>query len=243
MELNLWAFYRPFDDSTLDLFFQTFPATLVGSSCRKIVYSIDMKLRGGWLLVLGALAVGTPYAGAHFRLLEPQGWLEENNLGDPQKLGPCGGTSANSGTPTNAVAKVQGGQMLHIKVQETIFHPGHYRVALAVNSRSELPPDPAVTTRDTDKGPWSVSSAIPGQPQIPVLADGLFVHTTRQATPFETDVQLPNISCQKCTLQIVEFMAEHGYNPDGGYFYHHCAELQITPDPAKAIDARWPVGH
>jgi hypothetical protein len=243
MELNLWAFYRPFDDSTLDLFFQTFPATLVGLSCRKIVYSIDMKLRGGWLLVLGALAVGTPYAGAHFRLLEPQGWLEENNLGDPQKLGPCGGTSANSGTPTNAVAKVQGGQMLHIKVQETIFHPGHYRVALAVNSRSELPPDPAVTTRDTDKGPWSVSSAIPGQPQIPVLADGLFVHTTRQATPFETDVQLPNISCQKCTLQIVEFMAEHGYNPDGGYFYHHCAELQITPDPAKAIDARWPVGH
>ena len=60
--------------------------------------------------------------------------------------------------PTNAVNKVQGGQMLHIKLQETIFHPGHYRVALAVNSRSELPPDPDVKTRDTDKGPWSVSS-------------------------------------------------------------------------------------
>jgi hypothetical protein len=199
-----------------------------------------MKFRGVWLLALGAMAVGTPYAAAHFRLLEPQGWLVENNLGDPQKLGPCGGTSADSGMPTNAIARLKGGQMLHIKVQEMVFHPGHYRIALAVNSRDELPPDPAVTTRDTDKGPWSVSSAIASQPNVPVLADGLFVHSTRQAGPFETDVQLPNISCEKCTLQIIEFMAEHGYNNPGGYFYHHCAALQITADPAKPIDAHWP---
>jgi hypothetical protein len=73
-----------------------------------------------------------------------------------------------------------------------------------------------------------------------VLADGLFVHTARTTDPFETDVQIPNISCEKCTLQIIEFMAEHGVNKDGGYFYHHCADLQITADPAKAIDAGWP---
>lgn len=200
-----------------------------------------MKFLKGWLLAGAATVVLTPIAWAHFRLLEPQSWLVENNLGDPQKMGPCGGTTADSGTPTNAVNKFQGGQMLHIKLQETIFHPGHYRVALAVNSRSELPPDPDATTRDTDKGPWSVSSPIAGQPKIPVLADGLFVHTIKATGPFETDVQLPNISCEKCTLQIIEFMAEHGYNNPGGYFYHHCAVLQITPDPAKAIDKRWPV--
>jgi hypothetical protein len=203
-----------------------------------------MKFPGGWLLALGAIAVGTPYATAHFRLLEPQGWIEQNNLGDPQKAGPCGGTLNDSGTPTNAVNRVQGGQMLHIKLQETVFHPGHYRVALAVNSRDELPPDPDVKTRDTDKGPWSVSSPIVSQPNVPVLADGLFVHTARQTSPFETDVQLPNISCDKCTLQIIQFMAEHGYNNPGGYFYHHCAVLQITADPAKPIDAHWPsAGH
>ena len=65
------------------------------------------------------------------------------------------------------------------------------------------------------------------------------VHTTRQAEPFETEIQLPNITCEKCTLQIVEFMAEHGYNRDGGYFYHHCADLQITADPSKPADTRW----
>src|ERR1700691_5467720 len=119
-----------------------------------------MKPSCGWLLSVVAIVVFAPLAGAHFQLLEPQSWLVEDNLGDPQKLGPCGGTSADSGTPTNAVNKVQGGQMLHIKLQETVFHPGHYCVALAVNSRAELPPDSDVATRDTDKGPWSVSSPI-----------------------------------------------------------------------------------
>jgi hypothetical protein len=188
---------------------------------------------------LGALALLAPFAGAHFKLLEPQSWLVENNLGDPQKLGPCGGTSANSGTPSNAVTKVTGGQKLHIKVQETVFHPGHYRIALAVNSPDELPPDPEAVTRPSEKGPWSVSAPIASPVKIPVLADGLWVHTSKVTDPFETDVTLPNIRCDHCTLQITQFMAEHGYNKDGGYYYHHCAVLQITPDPSKPIDKGW----
>lgn len=196
-----------------------------------------MKHVTGWMLAAGVLLA--PLAEAHFKLLEPQSWLVENDLGDPQKLGPCGGTSANTGMPSNAVTKVQGGQKMHIKVQETVFHPGHYRVALAVHSRSELPPDPEITTRETDKGPRSVSAVIQNPVRVPVLADGLFVHTTRQTEPFESDIRIPNINCEKCTLQILEFMAEHGLNRDGGYSYHHCADLQITADPAKPIDVSW----
>jgi hypothetical protein len=179
---------------------------------------------------------------AHFKLLEPASWLMEDDRGDPQKAGPCGGTNADWGKPTYAVSKVTGGQKLHVKVQETIYHPGHYRVALAVNSPTELPHDPEVTTRDTERGPQSVSATIQNPPQIPVLADGLFVHSTRpaQSQMFETDVQLPNINCKKCTLQIVQFMAEHGSNNPGGYTYHHCADLQITADPKKPLDKGWP---
>ena len=84
---------------------------------------------------------------AHFQLLEPASWLVENQLGDPQKLAPCGSApTAAANAPaiplSNALTKVVGGSKLHLKVQETIYHPGHYRVALAVNSRTELPPDP-----------------------------------------------------------------------------------------------------
>ena len=195
------------------------------------------------VFAVGGLAALAPFADAHFKLLEPESWLMEDNRGDPQKLGPCGGTSDKAGTPSSIVNKAKGGQKLHIKLQETIFHPGHYRIALAVNSRAELPPDPPAVTRDSEKGPWSVSAPISNPVKIPVLADGLWAHTSRVSEPWETDVTLPNIDCDKCTLQITEFMAEHGLNKDGGYTYHHCAELQITADPSKPMDRGWPAGR
>lgn len=185
----------------------------------------------------------SPLLSAHFVLLEPASWLVENERGDPQKLGPCGGTSADPGTPTQAIGKVRGGSTLHLKIKETIFHPGQYRVALAVNSRSELPADPEVVTRDSERGPWSVTSPIMSPVKAPVLADGLFPHTTKPTDIFEADVVLPNINCEKCTLQVVQFMAEHGYNKDGGYFYHHCADLSITANAEKAIDSDWPASR
>jgi hypothetical protein len=182
-----------------------------------------------------------PFAEAHFKLLEPQSWLVENNLGDPQKLGPCGGTTPNPGMPSGMVNEAKGGSTLHIKLQETVFHPGHYRIALAVNSRDELPADPQAVTRDSEKGPWSVSAPIASSIAPPVLADGLWTHMAKLANPvLETDVQLPNINCPKCTLQITQFMAEHGLNKDGGFFYHHCADMKITADASKPIDTRWP---
>jgi len=187
-----------------------------------------------------ALAVLTPRIGAHFHLLVPASWLQESQLGDPQKMAPCGGTSADPGKPTGAVTNIQGGDKLHIKLRETIFHPGFYRVALAVNSRDELPPDPVAKTEPTPNGPRSVSAAIQYPPAPPVLADGLFPHTVRFDKEVETDVDIPNINCSKCTLQIVEFMAAHGLNKDGDYTYHHCAVLQIRANPDKPIDARYP---
>ena len=196
------------------------------------------------LVVSAAVLSATPVSViGHFKLIEPASWLIESERGDPQKTGPCGGSNTDWGKPSYAVTKVTGGQKLHLKVQETIYHPGHYRVALAVNSPTELPPDPETTTRDGERGPISVSAKIREPSQIPVIADGLFVHATRptgQMAPFEADVQLPNITCRKCTLQVVQFMAEHAFNNPGGYSYHHCAELQITADPKKPFDRGWP---
>ena len=198
-------------------------------------------------LQVGVVAVvmlfGLPAAtGAHFKLLEPASWLVANDRGDPQKAAPCGGDAKDQGTPSGVVGKAVGGQKLHIKVVETVYHPGHYRVSLAVNSRDELPPDPVTTTRETEKGPRSVWAVIQSPPQKPVLADGLFPHYTRPSQPqtYEADVELPNINCPKCTLQIAQWMGEHAYNNPGGYTYHHCADLQISADPAKPLDTSWP---
>ena len=177
---------------------------------------------------------------AHFKLMEPASWIVEDDRGDPQKAGPCGGTNADYGKPTYIVSQAVGGSKLHVKVQETIYHPGHYRVALAVNSPNELPVDPKATTETTDRGPRSLSAEVMSPVQMPVLADGLFVHTAKVDTPFETDVTLPNISCKRCTLQVIQFMEQHAVNNPGNFTYHHCATLQITADPKKPIDADWP---
>jgi hypothetical protein len=83
-----------------------------------------MKPWHGWVLAVVAIVVFAPLACAHFQLLEPQSWLVEDNLGDPQKLGPCGGTSANSGTPTNAVNKVQAARCFTSRCRRLFFTRG-----------------------------------------------------------------------------------------------------------------------
>jgi hypothetical protein len=211
-----------------------------------------MKRSVGLPLLAAAAAIAAPptiaysdlaSAPLHFRLVEPVSWIVENERGDPQKAGPCGGSNSDWGTPSYVVNEYVGGSNMHLELVETIYHPGHYRVALAVNSMLELPPDPVATTRESERGPWSVSGEIQNPVQPPILADGLFPHSERPASPqtYEADITLPNINCDECFLQVLQWMNEHAFNNPGGYSYHHCAVLKITADPSKPIDTRWPV--
>src|SRR5436190_3195470 len=201
-----------------------------------------MNIRTAAALSAAAIAVLAPsLAAAHFILQTPKSWIVENNLGDPQKAGPCGGTSANKGDATNAVTEVMGGELLRITVKETVYHPGFFRVALAVNSRDELPKDPEDTTKDGPRGPISVSGKVDPNPKPPVILDNLWNHHTRvPGQEFETWVKIPNINCDHCTLQVIQFMEEHGVNPDGRFTYHHCADLKVVANKHEKIDAAWP---
>jgi hypothetical protein len=198
------------------------------------------------VIVAAALACLAGRLEAHFVLVSPAASMVQNRLGDPQKAAPCGGVSANPtrgtpanpGVPSGAVTEMKGGTTFHLLLHETVFHPGHYRVALG-RTVAELPPDPKVTTRDSERGPWSVSAEIQSPAVAPVLADGLFAHTERPTALFEADVAIPNINCKNCVLQVIQFMAEHARNADGDYSYHHCAMVNITADPAKPIDKAW----
>jgi hypothetical protein len=206
-----------------------------------------MKSRILWGVMVAASL--SSVADAHFVLVQPAASLMQNRLGDPQKIGPCGGVSANPGrgtpanpgVPSGAVTNVKGGTDLPLLVQESIFHPGHYRVALA-RTMAQLPKDPEVTVVQTANGPRSQSALIQNPVVAPVLLDGIFAHTEKPAQPqaFDGMIPIPNISCPACVLQVIEFMAEHpGIAVDGGHNYHHCAMLNITADSDKPIDKRW----
>jgi hypothetical protein len=200
-------------------------------------------------IVCAAIAIASlsGAADAHFVLISPAASMVQNRLGDPQKIAPCGGVSANPGrgtpanpgVPSGAVTSVKGGTSIPLLVNETIFHPGHYRVALA-RTMGQLPPDPVVTTAQTERGVRSQSAVIQNPAEPPILLDGIFSHTERPTQNFETEIPIPNITCPNCVLQVIEFMADHpGVAIDGGHSYHHCAILNITADPAKPIDKRW----
>ncbi len=168
------------------------------------------------------LALLWPRAGqAHFILKSPENWREQNGLGDPQKTGPCG--EGGSAAPTGVVTQFQEGQTITITIDEVIFHPGHYRVALAVQDRSELPAPPAVTP---DSSSECGSAEIQDPPVFPILADGLLEHSSEFNGEQTMQVKLPDgVTCDKCTLQIIEFMSAHS----APCFYYHCADIAISP--------------
>ena len=109
-------------------------------------------------MLWAAMAAAVPTAvDAHFKLLEPASWLVEDERGDPQKAGPCGGSSTNWGTPSYAVTKVTGGQTLHIKCK-------------AAGLLQEKPGEDGIAKRDLDEQPyWHIERArVEGTRQIPV---------------------------------------------------------------------------
>ncbi len=174
------------------------------------------------IAVLGAGLLGTTTARAHFILTSPPAVSEQNFLGDPQKAPPCGDNG--DAVATGIVTEYQAGDVVTITIDETIFHPGHYRIALAVNDISELPAEPLVTPNNTDCG----TVPIQDPPVFPVLADGVFVHDQPFDQPQSIDITLPaDLNCNNCTLQVIQFMSDHGLNNPGGCFYHHCASLSV----------------
>lgn len=178
-------------------------------------------------VIVGGLGLwGPPAAHAHFVLQEPPAYSIQNGSGSPQKSAPCG--QADPGLPlqpSNVVTTFRQGQSFTLTINETVPHPGHYRVLIAADEKS-LPPDPPVTSGATD----CETTTITANPTLPLIADGLFKHTAAFTSPQSVQVTLPpNFTCTKCTMQIVEFMSNHAFNNPGGCFYHHCATVSILP--------------
>lgn len=178
---------------------------------------------GRTLVLLLGCAVVSP-AHAHFILLKPDSWLNEDQSalggGAPQKAGPCGpgGYDDIQPIPTNGkVTPFHTGDTVHVSWQVTVPHDGYFRISL-VENRADLkdPPltDPVQCTYD--------AASVPTGAHDNVLMDGIDSQATMQ------DVTLPNKPCDKCTLQVIQIMKAHG---PPNCIYYHCADIQILgPD-------------
>jgi hypothetical protein len=171
-------------------------------------------------LVLLALLLASE-AQAHIKLLTPTEWIvTDATYGDPQKQGPCGVAPGTAGvTYVDGGTTVVAGSTLTVTWRETILHPGHFRLAITADRATLL--DPAFTAPGGVCGTATVQSP----PVAPVVADGLFEHTSASADgTWTTTVTVPAQPCEHCTLQLLQFMSQHG----APCFYYHCAELRIV---------------
>jgi hypothetical protein len=182
--------------------------------------------------VLPLMAAGsvllTGTAQAHFKLLKPASWVTEDELGAPQKGGPCGPGGGDDVSPvpmSKAVSTVHAGESIMVEFEETIHHPGWFRIAL-VEDRSTLKdptfPNPSDCRVDL--------KTVPTSPHDNVLADGLGMDSNIGGSnrKFAETVKIPDKPCEKCTLQVIQVMADQLHAPPG-CIYYHCADLKIVP--------------
>ncbi|MEY4511171.1 MAG: hypothetical protein RLZZ450_3293 [Pseudomonadota bacterium] len=182
---------------------------------------------------------------AHFRLEQPPSWLHEDEVGGPQKGSPCGpgnrmlilGDDVQPVPTSGAVTSFSPGQTVTLELEETVYHPGYFRVSLARTTAArattmDFPNPPLTDPVDCHFDAKAVATGAHGN----VLADGLFMIEGQEGTnrSLKPSVTLPDEPCADCTLQIVQVMEGH---PGSSCFYYHCADIKIVAQNPVSADA------
>ena len=145
------------------------------------------------LLVLVLLS-GT--ASAHITMTSPTPRTTDN------KAGPCGDAGSTRGSN---VATFGPGATINVEWDETIDHPGHYRIAFD-NDGDDVFQNPV---GPDDNFPFTLMD------QIPDKAGGHYVQA----------ITLPTTLCNNCTLQLMQIMTTVvPYDS----FYYQCADIAIV---------------
>lgn len=188
-----------------------------------------------WRAFTGLLvwAAFSSSAQAHIKLLKPASWLTEDEVGGPQKGGPCGPGGPDDVQPmplSMDVTTVHAGDTIMVEFEETVHHQGWFRIALDADpSKFEELKFPNTTDCTYDM------SKVPTTPHGNVLVDGLGMDEalTGPNRKFAEMVKLPDTPCEKCTLQVIQVMADIVHSPPG-CIYYHCAQLTILPKAGAA---------
>jgi MYXO-CTERM domain-containing protein len=175
------------------------------------------------LLPLAGALVAAP-AAAHIQLDDPPARTSA------QKTGPCGAADT---PPDEVVATYAPGETITVRWRETINHPSHYRIAFDADGEDDFA-DP-LDFMDFSGNPTVLLDAI---------AD-------RDGGEYSAEVTLPEVTCERCTLQVVQVMYDKPPYGDGNDLYYQCADIAIVgevpevpvtpdvpePDPSETPDA------
>jgi uncharacterized protein (TIGR03382 family) len=154
------------------------------------------------------VAVLASTAHAHVQLTYPMARTTE------QKTGPCGAAGSTRGTN---VTTFQPGETITVTFDETVDHPGHYRIAFDDDGN------------DVFQNPNNPNDNFASTLVEPILdkTGGVYSQT----------VTLPTTPCDNCTLQLIQVMTTSvPYNS----FYYQCADITIAGDPPEGSGSGGP---
>lgn len=146
-------------------------------------------------LTVASLATLSAVADAHIALRSPAPRTAD------QKAGPCGAAGSTRGTKVTNFAP---GATITVEWDETVDHPGHYRIAFDDDG------DDVFQNPNNPNDNFAFTLMEP-------IADHAAGHYTAQVT-------LPTTPCTNCTLQLMQIMTTTvPYNS----FYYQCADITI----------------
>jgi hypothetical protein len=176
--------------------------------------------------IVAATLFATEPGAAHLRLLAPMarepGAVVGGGPNGSLKQGPCGQIVNGR---TDKVSVFAPGETIEVTWDEFVNHRSHYRVAFDVEADDDFPlfPGPGVSEYDP-------TEACPVDGRI-ILAYEL---ADRIGGMHTLNVQLPDVECERCTLQVIQYMYE-----TGSPYYFQCADLALrrVGADAGAVDA------
>jgi len=151
-------------------------------------------------------------AAAHLALRSPQSRYGDFVL----KEGPCG---VAGGQRSTHVTVVEPGASIQVVWDEYVDHPGHFRVAFDVDGDDDFV-DPACLGGCDTRAPDIELYA-----NAAVLLDGI---ADTQGGESGVTVRLPDVECERCTLQAIQVMYDKPpYVTPGNDIYYQCADLAL----------------
>lgn len=169
-----------------------------------------------------ALAWATP-AAAHLGLRTPPSREGDNVL----KIGPCGRAGSVRG---DRVTVLDSGASIEVVWDEYIDHPGHFRIAFDDDGDDDFV-DPLCLS-----GCGTRSPEIESYSNATVLLD--HIADTPAGGESGATVRLPDVECERCTLQVIQVMYDKPpFTSGGDDVYYQCADLTLrrsaaaTPTP------------
>lgn len=162
------------------------------------------------LAALG-LVLSAPFANAHITLMSPK------PRNSDQKEGPCGVAGDKRGA---TVTTFKSGETITVQWKETVSHTGHFRISFDEDGQDGFVDPKSYTDLKTTPT---------------VLVDDIKDKTGTQV--YTQQVTLPDVECDRCTLQVIQVMTDKPPYGDGNDIYYQCADLTLSKVAAADEDA------